>query len=207
MLRRMSFHRAVFLCLRGAWPAAREPVFPATTAASARVVHADHAVGDGRDGGVVGDDDHRRAALAAHVLEDAEDLLAGAVVEGSRGLVAQQDLRVLRDGAGDGHALLLAAGELRREVVHAVAQAHGGEYLDGVRGVVHDLGRELDVLLGREVRDQVIELENEADVGAAVVGELVRVVLGDVVAVDDDRALGGGVHAAEDVEQAGLARA
>ena len=48
---------------------------------------------------------------------------AGAEVERAGGLVAQQDVRPLGDGARDGHALLLAAGELRRKVVEPLAQA------------------------------------------------------------------------------------
>ena len=42
-------------------------------------------------------------------------------VEGGGGLVEEQDRRVLQDGAGDGDALALAAGER-----HAALADHGG---------------------------------------------------------------------------------
>ena len=46
-----------------------------------------------------------------------------------------------------------------------------------------------------------------ADVGAAVVGELVDGVAGDVLAVDDYLAFGIGIHAAQNVEHCGFAGA
>ena len=61
---------------------------------------------------VVGDEQHR-LALA---LPDAEQQLlhqpAGLVVEGAEGLVEQQDGGIVGERAGDGRALLHAAGEL-----------------------------------------------------------------------------------------------
>ena len=54
---------------------------------------------------------------------------AGRDVERAGRLVAEQDVRPLGDGAGDGHALLLAAGELGREVVQPVAEADQVERL------------------------------------------------------------------------------
>jgi hypothetical protein len=47
----------------------------------------------------------------------------------------------------------------------------------------------------------------QADVGAAVVGELVGGVAGDVLAVDDYLAFGIGIHAAQNVEHCGFAGA
>ena len=47
----------------------------------------------------------------------------------------------------------------------------------------------------------------QADVGAAVVGELVGGVAGDVLAVDDYLAFGIGIHAAQNVEGRGFAGA
>ena len=45
--------------------------------------------------------------------EQVHHLAAGARVEIARRLVGQQDRRLVGQRAGDGHALLLAAGELR----------------------------------------------------------------------------------------------
>ena len=73
------------------------------------------------------DDDDRDALAATGVLQQLQNLLAGLIVEGTRGLVAQQELGVLGEGARDGYALLLAAGELGGEVVHACFEAYFGK--------------------------------------------------------------------------------
>ena len=130
----------------------------------AAVGHGDHAVGHVGDGGVVGDDDADGAELAVDALDRLQHHDAGGDVERAGGLVAEQHVRPLGDGAGDGHALLLAAGELRREVVHAVAEADQRQRLLGRHRVVGDLGDQGDVLARGEAGDQVVELEDEADV-------------------------------------------
>ena len=77
----------------------------------------------------------------------------------------------LGDGAGDGDALLLAAGQLAREVPAPAGQPHALEGLIGRHRVCGDLGDEGHVLPGGEARDQVVELEDEPDVGASIAGE------------------------------------
>ena len=57
--------------------------------------------------------DHQRGAALGHALERVLDFLLGVAVERRGRLVEQQDRRRLQDGAGDGDALLLAAGELQ----------------------------------------------------------------------------------------------
>ena len=51
--------------------------------------------------------------LAVERLEERENLVAGFAVEIARGFIAEQDCRIGDDGAGDAHALLFAARELR----------------------------------------------------------------------------------------------
>ena len=63
-------------------------------------------IGDGREGAVMGDHHDGAARRAAGVLQKPQNGLAGLKVQGTRGLVAQQQLGVLRQGAGDGHTLL-----------------------------------------------------------------------------------------------------
>ena len=99
----------------------------------------DDAVGDGREGGVVGDDDHGAARGSAGVLQKLQDGAPRFEVEGAGGLIAEQELGVFRQGAGDGHALLLTAGKLAREVAHALGKAHGIQHLIGRQGVLADL--------------------------------------------------------------------
>ena len=56
----------------------------------------------------MGDDDDRGPLLAGHVLKNLQNLLAGLVVQGPGRLVAEQELGLLGQGAGDGDTLLLA---------------------------------------------------------------------------------------------------
>ena len=72
--------------------------------------------------------------------------------------VAEQHLRVGGQGAGDGHALLLTAGELRRIGIHAVGKAHQIQQFLGTLaglGLVHadELQRETDVLACRALHE------------------------------------------------------
>ena len=64
----------------------------------------------------MGDDQCGNARRTASVLQQLKNLFAGAVIEGSCGLVAQEELGVFRECSGDGNALLFAAGKLGREV-------------------------------------------------------------------------------------------
>ena len=56
----------------------------------------------------MGNDNDRGPLLAGHVLKNLQNLLAGLVVQGSGRLVAEQELGLLGQGAGDGDSLLLA---------------------------------------------------------------------------------------------------
>ena len=86
------------------------------------VAHADDAPGPGGDVVFVRDHDDRLAGLV-ELGQQLHDLVAGLRVEVAGRLVGQDDVRVVDQDAGDGHALLLAAGELHRPVVEPVAQA------------------------------------------------------------------------------------
>ncbi len=157
--------------------------------------------------------DHEdRAALGVEVLEEPEDLGPRVRVEVARGLVREDDARVVDEGARDRRALALAARELRRPVVQPVAELDGLEELPAAslallaRDAPVEEG-EVDVLEHGELRDEVEGLEDEAEVpvpdpGEAVVGEA-----RDVLAREAVRPLGGVVEAAQDVEERRLPRA
>ena len=182
------------------------------------VVGGDGAVADGDDAvgvlgdvGLVGDEDDG-VALGVEIVEEGHDLVAGLGVEVSGGLVGEDDGGVVDEGAGDGDALALAAGELVGLVHHAGAEVdaleHGlgaGDALGG-GGAVVDEGQ-LDVVQRGGAGEQVEGLEDEADLLVADAGELVVVELGDVVAVEPVLALGGRVEAADEVHQRGFAGA
>ena len=76
------------------------------------------------EGGVVRDGDDELISFAGDVVKDFQDALARHIVERARGFVAEEKAGILGDGAGDGDALLLAAGELGGEVVHPVLEPH-----------------------------------------------------------------------------------
>ena len=60
--------------------------------------------------------------LAVQVAQQAHDIAAGVGVEVAGRLVGQQHVRAVDQGAGDGSPLHLAAGQLARPVVDAIAQ-------------------------------------------------------------------------------------
>ena len=109
-------------------------------------------------------------------------------VEVAGGLVGEHDRRPGDERARDRDALLLAARELGRPVAAAVGEADALDQVieEGLVGLLaRDRERQQHVLLGGEHRQQVEELEDEADVLAPqqrhlVVGERADVVAGDL---------------------------
>ncbi len=151
------------------------------------------------------DDRRRGPGLAVDLVEDAQDELARLRVQRAGRLVAQEELGLLRHRARDRHALLLAAGELRREVVEPVAEPHQLERLLGLHRVGRDLADQRDVLPGGQAGDEVVELEDEADELAPVARELVVVGVAQVQLLVAQRPVRGTVEPADDVEQRRLA--
>ena len=148
-------------------------------------------MGELGDVGLMGDDDDG-VALGVEVVEEGHDLVAGFGVEVSGGLVGEDDGGVVDQGAGDGDALALAAGELIGLVHHAGAEADAledflgaGDALGGGGAVVDE--RQLDVMQRGGAGQQVEGLEDEADFLVADAGELVVVERGDIVAVEPVR--------------------
>ena len=90
--------------------------------------------------------------------------LAGVRVEVPGRLVAQQQLGLLRERAGDRDALRLAAGQLRRQVVGLRVEPHEGRAArSGSASPPETVRGERDVLEGREVGEQVRALEDVGD--------------------------------------------
>ena len=89
----------------------------------------DAAIGFGGDLGIVGDEDEGGAGALVVLKQEVENHAAVGGVEVAGGLVGHDDGRLDDEGAGDGDALLLAAGELDGVVVHALGEADGGEEL------------------------------------------------------------------------------
>jgi hypothetical protein len=97
--------------------------------------------------------------------EQAHDLLAGFLVELAGGLVGQQQLWPAGERAGDGDALLLAAGELARPLPGVIGQAHerqhqGHPLLALAPRDPRDPQRYADVLRRGQHREQPERLED-----------------------------------------------
>ena len=120
--------------------------------------------------------DDRLAAVVGGARAAARARGGGARVEVAGRLVGEDDGRPRGQGAGDGDALLLAAGELRRAVAGAVGEPDACRAAAAIRAPLRRAAREAqrqrDVLGGRERRQQVEGLEDEADAVAAQPGEL-----------------------------------
>ena len=154
-------------------------------------------------------DEHDRPAVLVELLEDRQDVPRRRGVEVSGRLVREDQLGVGDERAGDGDALLLAAGELVGGVVDAVVEpdhpqrAH--RRLAPARRPAVEEGQ-LDVAPGGELLEQVELLEDEADAEVADVGELVVAHPHHVLAGEEVAPRGGDVETAEDVHQRRLAR-
>ncbi len=84
---------------------------------------------------VMGDQDGGDAELALHLADGAAQLLADLGVERAEGLIEQQHLGLVRQRARHRDALLLAAGQLRRQpVVHALQRHQPQQLLAPLRG-------------------------------------------------------------------------
>jgi hypothetical protein len=127
-------------------------------------------------------------------------------------LVGEHDRRRSHHRPGDRHALLLAAGELRRVVLHAVRHA------DALERLLHPLlalrrghaavgERQLDVLVHRQVADEVEGLEDEADLAVADARPVGHAQVGDRLRVERVAPLGRRVEETEQREQRRLAAA
>ena len=159
---------------------------------------------------VVRDQHDRRPSGGVDRSQQLHDVPAVRAVEVAGRLVGEHDRRVVRQRAGERHALLLAAGQLRRIVVGAPGQSDFFEQPLGARADVRcagNLHRHGDVLVGGERRNQMEELEDEADLLPAQLRQRVLVESGDVHVVDQHGAGRRRVQAGDQSEERRLAAA
>ena len=158
----------------------------------------------------MGDHQHGQT-LRGQVPHDGEHLPHHLRVQGGGGLVKEEDLRVHGQGPGDGHPLLLAAGELPGLGVDVGGHAHLGQVLHGqLLGLGGALLEHLDLAHGavvqhRHIVKEVEGLEDHTHLrpvgrGPALPGE-------DVLPVEGDLPAGGGLQKVDTPQQGGLARA
>jgi hypothetical protein len=163
---------------------------------------------------VVGDEEHGEAVIG-EATEDVTDLLAEFGVEGGGGFVEEERARFHGEGAGDGDALLLSAGELGGTVMGAIGEANPGEEFEGLgfdlaaRAAEDMDGCFEDVFEGGEVREEVELLEDhpgaEAQLTLSFAVNGLGGVDGDVV--NGDAAGVRGLELVEAAEEGGLAAA
>lgn len=158
--------------------------------------------------GVVRDDQQGQPVGVQHVQQGQYGARrSGVQVPG--GLVAQQQRGFGDQGAGDGHALALAARHPGREMAGAVAEADPLQRRTGpvgalrARDAVVDHG-EADVLQGAAVRQEMEGLEDEADALPAQGGPVAVAQGAGVDAVEQVPPRGRGVDEPRDVQEGGL---
>ena len=131
----------------------------------------DLALRHGGDREIVRDDDDR-VALAVEVHEELEHLVARLLVERARGLVGEQQRRLVGERTRDRHALALPARKRRRKDLRLLGDADALEQLvrplppllAGDAGVEH---RQLHVADDGRLGQKVVLLEDEADLVVA----------------------------------------
>ncbi|MNI63389.1 hypothetical protein D3C73_1187550 [compost metagenome] len=159
-------------------------------------------VGDHHDGGASGVDLLQQFHHSARHLR----------VQVAGRFVGQQQARAAGQGTGNRRALLLAAGEFVRVVLHARTQADLAQrLLDALAALAGAhlavAQRHVHVVEQVEVRNQVEALEDEADLLVAQAAARIIAELADVLAVQHVGAAGEGFQQAGDVEEGGLAGA
>ena len=155
------------------------------------------------------DQQERGAGLAADFADELKRVAGVAAVEVARRLVGEDELRVVGQRPGHGHALLLAGRELPREMSELVAQPHALEQRFRMAAVHPATERhpEFHVLEDIVALEQVEGLENIPDGRGAqpVAPRLAE--LGHVVAVELDATAVRREDAGDEVEEGRLARA
>ncbi len=179
-------------------------------------VHDGDAVADVFDyGEVVGDEEVAETHFLLEVEHEVEDLRLHGNIKGGYGLVADDELRLEGNGAGNADALALAAGELE-----GIFLGRGGGEADAFESLIHPFAT---FPSGADVVNDVGFLEDAADAVAGVEGfggvledhlhftaqgaEFGLAEVGDVAFSKEDAACGGLVEADDGFAEGGLATA
>ena len=160
----------------------------------------------------MGDDDKGLSETVAQVEEELMELFFVLTVQAARWLVGQDDGGIVDEGTRHCHTLFLTAGKLIGLVMGAVGELHElqqflGTLLGFTVGCARNVGRNHDVLDGCELRQQLVELEDKAQMAVAEVGKFLLRKGGGVDAVNTDRSAVGSVEGADDLQQCGFSGA
>ena len=160
--------------------------------------------------GVVRDENGRHPSLAVELFEQIEDAPGRIDVEVARRLVREEEARRAREGARDRDALLFAARRARGggdRAARAGRRGRGSRPRGGAprpAGLARDPVREGDVLLRRELRQQMVELKDKPDAVVAKASPLPRRELVERLAEDLHAPRVGAVDPSEEVQERGL---
>ena len=138
-------------------------------------------------------------------MQQRQDLYAGLTVQCAGGFVTQQHLRVLADGSGNRHTLLLTAAELGRKLIFVVQQTHLFQCLGSRGGAGANILHKLHILQCGQGGDQIVKLKHEAHIRGSVFGKCSGVHIRYRLAVHQNGAFGGAFHTAQQVQQGGFA--
>ena len=154
-------------------------------------------------------DDNHGHAVGGELAHDLEYLAHDLGVERGGRLVEQHDLRIHAQGAGDGHALLLATGQATHGGMRELFEPHARQVLHrdlfglGLAHLFERDGRERAVVEHVHVVEQVEALEHHADVLAEFID--VAALGREVLAVEPDVARVRGLEQVEATQQRRLA--
>ena len=177
----------------------------------AAVANFDDAIGIGGHLRIVRDDDHG-VAFGVQLAQNAHDFLSALAVQCAGRLVGENDFTAIDQCARDTHALLLPAGKLIGAVVFALAQTETLQQCGTARAsllgrVARINGGDFDIAHGVQVSQQVIALENEAEILAAQTRQFVRFHSAGFLPIDQIAAACRPIQTTEDIHQRGFARA
>ena len=113
-------------------------------------------------------DDDGISIFPVDIFNQFQNILGGIVIKGTGWLIAEQKIRILDDGTTNGGSLLLTAGKLAWNLILMLPQTKCMKQVVDIKWVASEVSTDLDILLDCQVRNQVIELEYEADVVAPV---------------------------------------
>ena len=139
------------------------------------------------------------AVFPALLLQKRKNLLAGLIIKRAGRFVAQQKPRPFGQRPRDCHALLLAAGKLRRKILHTLTKADLTQNFVCRDGIFTKLTRDLHVFQRCHVGKQIIKLEHKADLMPAVGRQLPTVKPRHILARQQHMAARQPVHASENV--------
>src|SRR5262249_27136781 len=152
------------------------------------------------------DHDNRLAMLPVETLEHAQNFRPGTRIEIPGWLIGEKDLGLIHQSPGDRSPLLLAAGELIRQVAGPIAKTDKPQHFQGNfapctgrrTGIEQ---RHLDVFNRTVPLEKIEALEDETDLAVAHVSQLRTAQAADVLAIKRVGARGRPIETANNVHQ------